>query len=86
MLLEQLPLHIHKEHDCDFRLVKCVYCPLKIPFRERGEHQQMCGGRTTLCSHCGNTVLRRELKRHLERTHQIQISDITQSGELEHLQ
>jgi len=82
--LEQQELYIHKQHECPLRLVKCVYCPLKIPLQERGRHQEQCGGRTVTCSHCVGVFKRNQMKSHMERQHDIHLMDITESQEIEH--
>lgn len=82
--MEQNDLHLHKEFECTRRKVKCLYCPLKIPLNERGSHQEICGSRTVTCKYCSEILKRKEMKFHLKKNHQIDILDITQSGEIEH--
>jgi len=81
---EQQSLHLHKESECLLRLVKCIYCPMKVPLKDRGLHQEYCGSRTIQCKYCNCLLKRREMKIHLSREHQIHLEEIDEISELEH--
>jgi hypothetical protein len=57
--LEPESLQVHKKHDCQLRLVRCIYCPLRIPLVERGPHQQDCGNRQSYCKFCSEPLKRK---------------------------
>jgi len=80
----QFELQIHREHDCKNRLVKCLYCPLRIPLETRGAHQERCGSRTVHCSHCDQTIQRKDSRNHLSNQHNLTLKDMTQSAEWSH--
>eukprot|EP00475_Leptophrys_vorax_P034256 TRINITY_DN5504_c0_g1_i3.p1 TRINITY_DN5504_c0_g1~~TRINITY_DN5504_c0_g1_i3.p1 ORF type:complete len:159 (-),score=13.80 TRINITY_DN5504_c0_g1_i3:194-670(-) len=67
--LEPETLQVHKKHECQLRLVRCIYCPLRIPLVERGPHQGDCGNRQSYCRICSEPLKRKEVKRHLVRQH-----------------
>ena len=56
--LEQEEMMIHKTHQCNLRLIKCLYCPLQFAARDIGSHQNLCGARTVSCKHCNSVVKR----------------------------
>eukprot|EP01006_Ploeotia_vitrea_P014450 TRINITY_DN39049_c0_g1_i1.p1 TRINITY_DN39049_c0_g1~~TRINITY_DN39049_c0_g1_i1.p1 ORF type:complete len:591 (+),score=266.84 TRINITY_DN39049_c0_g1_i1:260-1774(+) len=67
--LEQGPLQVHRRQECRLRLVQCIYCPLRVALEQRGEHQGECGARQATCLHCGAGMQRKQIYRHIERTH-----------------
>ncbi|KAL6057190.1 putative retrotransposon hot spot (RHS) protein [Balamuthia mandrillaris] len=69
--LESNKLMQHKEEECQLRLVPCLYCNLKVPLPQRGEHQGMCGNRTMRCNLCMHPFKRNAIKKHLVEQHGI---------------
>eukprot|EP00026_Physarum_polycephalum_P005372 Phypoly_transcript_05404.p1 GENE.Phypoly_transcript_05404~~Phypoly_transcript_05404.p1 ORF type:complete len:647 (-),score=125.54 Phypoly_transcript_05404:29-1945(-) len=68
---EQDLLPLHKEFECPKRLVKCVFCGMELPYNERYNHQNDCGGRTATCPHCKKIFKRRDMKTHIVEEHQV---------------
>jgi hypothetical protein len=56
--MEAVALGPHRELECPERLVACLYCNLKVPLSQRGEHQGTCGNRTVTCNLCTGTFKR----------------------------
>ena len=59
----------HARTECPCRRVSCVYCTIALSFRERAEHEAMCGGRTAPCDVCGKLEARKRMARHLALQH-----------------
>jgi len=66
---QQQSLQDHRRDSCPLRLVPCSYCPLHINQIARGPHQAECGNREALCLECNQTFKRKEMQRHLIRSH-----------------
>mgnify|MGYP002626634954 CR=1 FL=1 len=55
--------------------IGCQYCGFLCGYKELEEHEVMCGSRTTKCSQCGQTLLIKNVKDHLEKLHKIKMDD-----------
>ena len=64
--------------------IGCQYCGFLCGYKELEEHEVMCGSRTTKCSQCGQTLLIKNVKDHLEKLHKIKMDDYQQmnSGDI----
>lgn len=62
-------LRYHLLNSCMDRIVRCIYCPMRMSARDRGPHQQECGNRPSFCKECSLPLRRKEQKRHLVRDH-----------------
>ena len=64
--------------------IGCQYCGFLCGYKELEEHEVMCGSRTTKCSQCGQTLLIKNVKDHLEKLHKIKMDDYQKinSGDL----
>lgn len=56
---DQETIRAHRLFECRLRLVDCIYCPLRIFLRDRGEHQYECGTRLGVCKECGASYKRK---------------------------
>ncbi|XP_071447740.1 TRAF-type zinc finger domain-containing protein 1-like isoform X2 [Hetaerina americana] len=59
----------HKANSCPMRRVNCSICELELPASEIGEHENYCGSRTERCDDCGEYVMLKYQKLHLESNH-----------------
>eukprot|EP01108_Squamamoeba_japonica_P002508 TRINITY_DN2206_c0_g1_i1.p2 TRINITY_DN2206_c0_g1~~TRINITY_DN2206_c0_g1_i1.p2 ORF type:complete len:277 (+),score=163.33 TRINITY_DN2206_c0_g1_i1:322-1152(+) len=66
----------HRRDACPRRRVACLYCPLRVRVRDRGEHQGQCGARSAQCARCPLVARRREMKRHVVEAHGVLPRDI----------
>jgi len=57
--LEKYLVPNHKMNDCPLRIVRCFYCPLEMPYRNRYQHAQQCGSQTDRCENCNRYVRKR---------------------------
>ncbi|XP_046385271.1 TRAF-type zinc finger domain-containing protein 1-like isoform X2 [Ischnura elegans] len=62
-------LREHKANTCPMRRVNCSICELELPATEIIEHENYCGSRTELCEDCGEYVMLKYNKLHLESNH-----------------
>lgn len=69
--LEPQGMALHRQLECRFRLLPCLYCPLQVSAEDRPQHLQDCGGRSARCLLCGAGFVRWRLKSHLEEAHQL---------------
>ena len=49
----------HKESECKYRDSQCEFCELKMPYANKFEHEDKCGGITEPCPECKQRVRRR---------------------------
>ena len=63
--IEVRRMALHKERECDHRLMPCMYCECPMRFFELSEHEIVCGSRTEPCEKCHKRVQLCKLKSHL---------------------
>ena len=54
---------------------QCLYT-LQVPFEDRSAHMNTCGSRSIKCIQCGASLIRWQLKSHLETEHQLEIEGL----------
>ena len=64
--------------------IGCQYCGYLCCFTELEEHEGMCGARSTKCKQCGQNLLIKNVKDHIEKVHNIKIENYQEiySGDL----
>ena len=62
------------------RLVKCRWCEVSIPFRDKREHENYCGGKSITCEICQKGVARNRMVAHRAVVHRINPC-LTDTGE-----
>ncbi len=66
---DQPALVLHHNEQCTLRLVPCIYCPLRVMKLDVGAHQNECGAREATCLLCNALTKRKEIRRHVHKTH-----------------
>lgn len=59
----------HKTTSCGKRKVACVHCELELPKSEMADHENYCGSRTERCDECGELVMLKYQKLHIDSNH-----------------
>lgn len=59
----------HRATSCGRRTVACEYCELELPKDDLVEHETYCGARTERCDECGELVMHKYRKLHLDSNH-----------------
>lgn len=67
--LQSGALEHHKATSCGRRVVPCAYCELELPHCEMSDHENYCGSRTERCDQCGELVMIKYQKLHLDSNH-----------------
>lgn len=62
-------LEHHRKTACGRRQVSCPYCELELPYDDMGDHENYCGSRTERCDECGELVMFKYKKLHLDSNH-----------------
>eukprot|EP01094_Clydonella_sp_ATCC50884_P028972 TRINITY_DN8899_c0_g1_i1.p1 TRINITY_DN8899_c0_g1~~TRINITY_DN8899_c0_g1_i1.p1 ORF type:complete len:547 (-),score=159.96 TRINITY_DN8899_c0_g1_i1:152-1792(-) len=62
-------LLVHQEFECSTRAESCCYCDQAVPHMELRDHEAFCGGRTTTCPECGESVCNRDKNAHMQLHH-----------------
>jgi hypothetical protein len=74
---DQHDMPIHRNKDCKHRLVKCLFCPLRIRKFELSSHHQECALKISHCNRCNVPLKRREMKFHISQVHSVKLDDIS---------
>jgi len=75
--LPQKQLQEHRLTQCQNRMVGCIYCPLTLTIAARGAHQAECGLRPATCKQCAISFKRKEIFRHISKSHNIPQGELT---------
>lgn len=67
--LQSGALEQHRATQCGKRVVACQYCELELPHCDIADHEHYCGARTERCTDCGELVMLKYNKLHLDSNH-----------------
>ena len=71
----------HQKSHCPLRVAVCRWCGLRAAWRDLTDHETSCGGRSVVCSMCGQTMPRSKIDIHMAVEHRVNPSILAEPPE-----